>query len=474
MSRELERRLIGRILQDGSARHAQTLGVGSDYFTDVKSALAWRTIIDHSAKPGSIGNVPSARKLIKKVPGLEIPEVVEESVDEIVSELKDEYLSRTLRTTIIDLDELLRSYGPEAALEHLNAIARTLNKGTMPDSSRLDLADAIPRFREHYETINRGGGLLGMPYPWDPLNEGTGGMSGGTFSMIYGPSKGGKTWMGLEVGAICPFERGNARCLVVSNEMPVDQIYRRILARLCRMDYGSVVRATLDEEQRGRMFEELNSLQYEQMEAAKSTIESSNYRNIRCVKPSARFGGGVNAIRAEIDAFQPDILFIDGVYLMSDDRTKSRDVSWKTITNITQDVKGLASEYNIPVIGTTQSNREGAKRKAGEDMGSYNDVGFGLSAIQDADAVIRVQKIPTREGEKILITLPAMRESKIESFTVNFVPVVDFSLHQVNLTQDQVEHLQSLDAPQKIDKREDQPRKFRTREPEGELWTSEN
>jgi replicative DNA helicase len=465
--KELEKKLLTRILQEGSARKAQALGVGSDYFTDPKCAVAYKVIIEHGTRPGSVGEVPSVKRLLRKVPGLDIPEVVDDTLEEIVGELKDNYLGRTLRTAIIDVDDLLRTYGPESALEHLNAVARQLNKGVMPDSTRLDLADAIPRFRSQYEMINSGGGIVGIPFPWDPLNEGTGGLAGGTFSMVYGPSKGGKTWMGLEIGAICPFERGNARCLVVSNEMPVDQIYRRMLARLCRIDYGSVVRGTLPDDQRDLMFQDLDDLYREQLDAAQQEILSSKYRNIRCVKPSARFGGGVNAIRAEIDAFQPDIVFIDGVYLMVDDRTKQRDVSWKTITNITQDVKGLATEYNIPVLGTTQSNREGVKRKAGEDMGSYNDVGFGLSAIQDADMVIRVQKIPTNDGEKILVTLPAMRESKIESFTVNFVPVIDFNLHQVNLTQEQVEQLQSL-SPIGEERKE---RKVRAKAEEVEPWS---
>jgi replicative DNA helicase len=464
--RDLERKLIAKIIQSGSARPAQALGVGTDYFTDVQCAMAWKMIIEHTSKPGTVGEVPSVRRLIKRIPKLEVPDIVEEPLEEIVMELKDDYLGRALRTTINDVDDLLRTYGPEAALEHLNAVSRNLNRGAMPDNMRLDLLDAIPRFKEQYELIGKGNGMRGIPFPWDPLNQGTGGMAAGTFNMIYGPSKGGKTWMGLEIGAICPFERANARCLVVSNEMPLEQIYRRVFARLCRMDYSAVVMANLDEIDRSHMFETLDSLHYEQIELAKNDIVNSRYRNIRCVKPSPRFGGGVNAIRAEIDAFKPDIVFIDGVYLMVDDRTKTRDVSWKTITNITQDVKGLASEYNIPILGTTQSNREGAKRKAGEDMGSYNDVGFGLSAIQDADMVIRVQKIPTKEGEKILVTLPAMRESRIDSFTVNFVPVIDFSLHQVNLTQEQVEQLQvqALDIPP------DKAKKFRSKDTEGEPW----
>ena len=349
--------------------------------------------------------------------------------------------------------------------EHLNAIAKELNSGLIPDSNRLDLADAIPRFKESYELMQKGNGINGIPFPWAPMNDGTGGMAPGTFNVIYGPSKSGKTWMGLEVGVVHPFEKANSRCLVVSNEMPNDQIYRRLLARMCRLDYSEVVRAALEEETRAEMYENLSKLHQEQLDELKQGLTHTKYRAIRCVKPASALGGGVNAIRAEIEAFQPDLVFIDGVYLMTDDRTKTRDMSWRTIANITQDLKLLATRYNLPIIGTTQSNRDGVKRKPGEDMDSYNDVGFGLGAIQDADMVMRVQKIDTSAGEKVLVTLPAMRESKVDSFTVNFVPVVDFGLHQINLTGDQIRQLMSgetngsvvVNEPEKIRRRRQVP-----------------
>lgn len=441
--RDLEVKLISKIMLDGSPRKAKSLGVGLEYFTNPKCALAWKRLLEYGSMPGQMGEVPTKRQLTKHT-GLELLDYVDESMMDLVKELRDDYSTRTLRKCVIEVDDLLRAYGPELALEHLNSIAKELNSGLIPDSNRLDLADAIPRFKESYELMQKGNGINGIPFPWAPMNDGTGGMAPGTFNVIYGPSKSGKTWMGLEVGVVHPFERANARTLVVSNEMPNEQIYRRVLARMCRLDYGQVVRAALDEDGRAQMYEHLNSIHQEQIDELKQGLNHQRYRAIRCVKPSSALGGGCNAIRSEIEAFQPDLVFIDGVYLMTDDRTKTRDMSWRTIANITQDLKMLATRYNLPIIGTTQSNREGVKRKPGEDMDSYDDVGFGLGAIQDADMVMRVQKIETNQGEKVLVTLPAMRESKVDSFTVNFVPVVDFGLHQINLTRDQVKTLMNL------------------------------
>ena len=168
---------------------------------------------------------------------------------------------------------------------------------------------------------------------------------------------------------------------------------------------------------------------------------SRGYRDIRVIFNGS--GGGVNAIRNEIDRFEPDIVFIDGLYLMSDDRSGGkRDNGWRTLSNITQDLKAMAAECNVPVVGTTQSNREGVKRKAGADMDSYDDIGFGLGAIQDADLVMRLQKIKdSAQQERILVTLPAVREASVDAFTLRFVPVIDFELDMINVTREQIEHL---------------------------------
>jgi hypothetical protein len=98
-------------------------------------------------------------------------------------------------------------------------------------------------------------------------------------------------------------------------------------------------------------------------------------------------------------------------------------------------------------------------------MDSYDDIGFGLGAIQDADLVMRLQKIAGREGEdRILVTLPAVREATVDAFTLRFKPVVDFELDMVNVTAEQLQQLtvEPDDEPpvaqqQRSRKRRDEP-----------------
>lgn len=468
MSRLIEEALLARVLHEGSAQKALNQGVHEGWFSDPLVRQAWTEVVQHASKPATRNQTPSIKRIEKRVPGLHVlSQCPEETLGELIADLSDTKARAVLQGGLVEVDEMLRSHGVDVAVSHLNELARELSRNSlMPAHMRCDLADAIPAFIESYEKIEAGGGIIGIPFPWDPLNIATGGLVPGTLNVIYAPSKNGKTWIGLEVGAVHPFEAGNARVLVVSNEMPIQQIWRRILARLCRLEYGQVTGGTLPLDARDESFDMLNELQEQQIAQMRRGL-TSGYRDIRVVKPNAEEGGGVQAIRNEIDRFEPDIVFIDGLYLMADDRQKGkRDNGWRTIANITQDLKALAAECNIPVVGTTQSNREGVKRKAGEAMDSYDDIGFGLGAIQDADLVMRLQKITDNTGaERILVTLPAVREANIDAFTLRFIPVVSFELDMINVTSEQLAQMMvEPDEPERPT-----PRRRRQREEDEEV-----
>ena len=440
--RTLEETLLARVMHEGSAQKAIARGVHEGWFDDPIVRQAWVEIVNHASKPATRNETPSIRRLEKRVHGLRVlNDCPEETLSELISDLSDSKARATIQGGLVTLDNLLNEHGVDIASDYLNELARELARRTVVQSHmRLDLADAIPAYIEAYEKVAAGGGIVGMPFPWQPLNDATGGLQPGTLNVIYAPSKNGKTWIGLEVGCVHPFESANARVLVVSNEMPVNQIWRRILSRMCRLEYGQVTGGTLPLDARSEVFDQLSALQEQQIDNMRRGL-SRGYRDIRVIFNGS--GGGVAAIRNEIDRFEPDIVFIDGLYLMADDRSGGkRDNGWRTLSNITQDLKAMAAECNVPVVGTTQSNREGVKRKAGADMDSYDDIGFGLGAIQDADLVMRLQKIKdSAQQERILVTLPAVREASVDAFTLRFVPVIDFELDMINVTRDQIEHL---------------------------------
>jgi hypothetical protein len=131
-----------------------------------------------------------------------------------------------------------------------------------------------------------------------------------------------------------------------------------------------------------------------------------------------------------VEEFDPDIVFVDGIYLLRDERPGQRSNDWKSLSHISQDLKALCHRHQVPLIGTHQANRTGVKRDVSKDNADdYSDVGMSMGPIQDADFVIRTQKVKTPEGDThIAISLPATREVNIDGFFLDARPAVSFNV----------------------------------------------
>lgn len=436
----LEEKLLARVLYEGTAQKALSRGVHEGWFSDPILRSAWAEVTKHTSRPATRNETPSIKRLERKIVGLKVLSYCpEEPMSELIADMIDVRARATIQGGIIDIDEALNSSGVEAAAETLIQISRQLLQDmTVQSHMAMSLVDSIPDYMETYAAVAQGGGITGMPCPWGPLNNATGGLQAGCLYVVYAPPKSGKTFFGLELGAVHPFERGNARVLVMTYEMPVKQIFRRILSRLCRLDYGHVLQGSLSLDARDQAWDCLTELQETQIDAARENVEHT-YKDIRVAHGQ---GLGVSHVRAEAEMFEPDIILVDGLYLMSDDRSKSRDASWRSNTHITQDLKVLATELNIPIVATTQANREGAKRKAGAGMSDYTDVGFGMGAVMDADFLLRLHKVKNAHDEdRILVTMPAVRESVTDAFVLRFAPMIDFGVDISSVTQEEVEEM---------------------------------
>ena len=95
----------------------------------------------------------------------------------------------------------------------------------------------------------------------------------------------------------------------------------------------------------------------------------------------------VGGIIAKIQQYQPDAVFIDGVYLMDDENGESKGSS-QAITNITRSLKRTAQTFEIPIICTTQTLY--SKMRSGVKV-SPASVGYSSSYAQDADTLIGLE-----------------------------------------------------------------------------------
>jgi hypothetical protein len=152
------------------------------------------------------------------------------------------------------------------------------------------------------------------------------------------------------------------------------------------VDYKAFKNGKLQPDMKARAFGILQELMQDEMTAGTNNIHQP-YLKVISDRSGANGaeGGGVGWLRSKIRDFKPDIVFVDGMYLMKDDRTNSRNVDWKNITNISQDLKLTAQDFDIPLVGVTQANRS-ADKSTGEDL---TELAYADALGQDADAVFR-------------------------------------------------------------------------------------
>jgi replicative DNA helicase len=89
----------------------------------------------------------------------------------------------------------------------------------------------------------------------------------------------------------------------------------------------------------------------------------------------------VDRIYAELVKWKPDIACIDYISLM-DSRTKYGTV-WEKTMYITQNLKQIARNLKIPIIGVAQTNRASF-----QDGAQMDNVAGSISIIQDSDIVL--------------------------------------------------------------------------------------
>lgn len=116
---------------------------------------------------------------------------------------------------------------------------------------------------------------------------------------------------------------------------------------------------------------------------------------------------GVMSVSAAIDKYKPDLVLIDGVYLMDDDQ--GADSDWLRVAHITRDLKKLAKRTKLPFFINSQADKNTSKR-TGPELGSISytqaigqDSDNVLALFRDetmiADQEMGVKVLKQREGE---------------------------------------------------------------------------
>lgn len=287
---------------------------------------------------------------------------VNESERYLVNTIREEYLYSKSVPVIKRAAELLKT-DANAASQYLQSelVNLTPNYSTpsvdiIHDDNRIKLFEDKSLHKDKWF----------IPTGFQELDDIVGGWQmGEEFIVIYARTGQGKSWvlvksmqhawlMGKNVGYISP-------------EMSADKIGYRFDTLNHHFSNTALVRGNQDEisvDDYQKYFEEL-----------------SNKNNKFLVSTPLDFNKKITVSKLRVWATQNnlDVLAIDGITYLSDERYKRGDNKTITLTNISEDLMQLSEELRIPVLVVVQSNRGGVK----EDPNATPD----LEDIRDSDGI---------------------------------------------------------------------------------------
>jgi replicative DNA helicase len=264
-----------------------------------------------------------------------------------------------------------------------------------------DLGDSV---LSHVADARAKGGLTGVPSGWGTLDVATGGFQKGEFYLFAARVKQGKSAVLMKLGDHAHLS--GFIPLWVSMEMGVK-------GGLARRHYALRSGIGLNYIKSGMVS---SFAEYRIKETQEELKRQHPFYYVQ-----GQFKKNIEDIELLVHGLKPDILYIDGGYLVKLLRLKV-NTKWEYMAEVAQAMKNLAVNANVPVVVTFQFNREAVKSKT-----------KGMEHLQLSDAlgqlaslVIGIQENDPKDDHNI-ITDPirhlyalAGREGEDFSFNINW------------------------------------------------------
>lgn len=371
MAADNELRLLSRVVRDRDIKPLLERGVDEEWFYTDDNRAVWRFVRDHY---GKYGEVPTAVTVKDNYPTYRLL-AVEDTVDYLLDQLAAYRRRQNAIRLIQDSVALIENDNDfDAALDLMAKQVSVITDDGSVKSSTIDLSrDPVSRYEAYLELKNRPEGLLGIGTGFPTIDEATAGLQGGQLVVIIALPKTGKSMLALQM-AVNLHSDGYVP-LFMSFEMSNFEQQRRHDAMRAQIAHSRLMRGRLNPDEERRYQRMLRSMEDQ---SAFHLVDSAS-------------GTTVSALAARIETLKPDVVFVDGVYLMIDEITGERN-SPQALTNITRNLKALAQRINKPIVITTQVL---AWKMKGKNV-SADAVGYSSSFHQDADCILALQ----RDGEE--------------------------------------------------------------------------
>jgi len=387
-----EHLLISKIIQVGQITVPLEAGLRTEHFSK-EWAPIWDWIVEYF---GTYSAVPTARVFKQQYGDLSLKNAENEPFAALIDELYRSYKHKKIVEVINSVAPMLSD------VDNVDNALGELTKGVHEaslETARLRDVDLIEswesRLAKYEEMRNTPNALRGIPTGFLGLDKITAGIRPQQLITFVGEAKKGKSMITLIMA-----EAAHAHGLVpmfVSFEMSIEEQASRYDSLISGVSYTNILRGSMTIKEMEQLEKSLKIRR--NMQPFMMTEDTSSLTT-------------VGALASKVQKQRPDILFVDGVYLM-DDENKEPKGSSQALTNITRSLKRMAQTLNIPIIGTTQVLSWKLGNKKSRQV-TADAIGYSSSFVQDSDVVLGVESDPDIDNQSIIRVLLARAAPKGE------------------------------------------------------------
>jgi len=378
--------LLSKTIQTRNLAPLFERNVNDSWFVDNEDRKVWNLLRKHFTRYGECPSVDVVKENFPTYDVVEVLDNVDYLLDEIVAIRRR---SATVAMIGDAIEQIDKAKDHEGALIAIQSGLIKLEEDGLSKSSDIDITENPMQLWDDYLYRKSNPGLLGVPTGFPTIDAATNGLQNGQLIIIVAPPKTGKSTLALQIAQNIHLKGSTP--MFQSFEMTNQEQLSRYVAMRARVSHTRYQVGGLTDEEESRV---------------KAKLQAIKNMREKFWLVGATEGSTVSNIASKIQIHQPDVVFIDGMYLMVDENGE-KPGSPQALTNITRSLKRLAQRVNKPIVISTQV----LENKMRNGQVTTDAIGYSSSFHQDADVIFGLQKEDENVDDTRLLKVIASRNS---------------------------------------------------------------
>ena len=359
--------LLSVVLTTGELGVAIEAGVRREFFTEERDQHIWDFLVNHFRR---FGVAPTPEILEASYPSYEIGQY-RQPVAYFIEGLQERRREAIAINFVQEAVERLNEEGPDRGGDVFKRMQSAFLQAQY-ETTPIQHVDFTAKLRRSFPEWMNGTMIPTIPFGIPSVDSATGGMRSQQFIILSGLAKSRKTWTMLHIAS--NVHAFGYPVVFITFEMGNDELTERLATLWGKLPYQMVR-------------DKIGLTPAHQAQLEKYLHVRDQLPNFIGVEDAAS-RSSVTTIQALIQDVHPAVVFIDGMYLMTDDITgEMGGTDTKPLTNISRGLKRLAKGERIVIVGSTQQ----LFSKTNKGRTSLAGLGYTSAWSQDADVLIGVE-----------------------------------------------------------------------------------